>query len=675
MPKNWPSCTAMAAMNSYWQRHDRTGEPPGARPAANVSLFAVFVLIVIVPLRAAAELDYFVERPVINLSLEYQDKEENRTGPGVPGRNEQTETFWQRLDLRSRGWLYHPDLLVYTFGLEPQWKQQDTIATGGFNRANDDNFLGYFLDAHLLRQKTHAFKLFLRQSRNELNSSLSPDSITETDIARAVWLYNNELFPTRLTLESNDTIFEDFFITRDDSDKLRLETEYSSDKHQFNLLSEYVDQFRRVNTQEIDVVRFLFSANSNYSLTERARLTSTLYGLDSESDVSDSKSILWSERLMLHHRPNLRSDYLVRFDSRENENFRSDTRYLSAAVEHQLYENLTTRFELYSNKDDFDNGEIDISEADLDFRYVRRIPIGTLSITNGYAYRLEDNNIEADSSQVLNERHTLVGASPEFLNRTNVDPSTVIVTDSSKAVTYIDGIDYVLSIVGESVAIERRIFGGIADGETVLVDYVFATQAPFKADRQEARFGVNMNLWQVLRLYYNFGRTKEDLISGTRPSDLANDRTQRVGASLRWRFSTTTADYEHRDTVKTPLTRKRIQQIFAFRVTQSFSFGVSASYGETDFKETGSDARSRGIAGNLRWDLGRWGRFQIDAFSRDTDGESQKTRSDGLISKWSVRYGDWSGFVRFEDIDETDDLTFQTRDRRLLTLHVTRTFR
>ena len=624
---------------------------------------------------AAAAIGYLVERPVTKLSLEYQAKDENRSGPGVDPLSEQTDTFWQRLELRGRGWLYHPDLLLFSFGLDPQWKQQETAANNMFFRADDANFLGYFVDAHVLRQKLHSFKVFLRQSRNEFTSTLSPDNVTDTDIARTVWMVNSERFPTTVTLERNNTRFENFFSTQDNSDIVRLASRYTSTRHQFNLLSEYVDQLRQIDGQEFNVDRLLMNLNSNYAFSERARLTSTIFGLDSESEVSDSRSFLWSEKLMLQHSPNLQSEYTARFDSRENESFGSNARFVSGALEHQLYDNLTTRFELYTSNDDFDDGEIDIGEAGLDFRYIRKIPIGMLTITNSYAYRVEDNNIDADSSQVLNEAHTLAGTAPEFLARANIDLSSVIVTDITEATTYIEGIDYFLTVVGESVAIERGLFGGIADGDSVLVDYAFATQAAFEADRRSGRFGASLDLWRVLRLYYNFNRVKEDLISGTRPTDLSNDRIQRAGASVRWRWSTTTADYEQRDTVRTPLTRKRIQQAFVFRGPRSMSFGVSASYADTDFRESGSDSRTVGFGANLRWDLGRWGRLEVDAFSRDIDGEAQKTNSDGLIARWSVFYGDWSGFVRYEDLDESDELTVQTRNRRLVTLNISRTFR
>lgn len=675
MLRNWHSCIAAKSVNKRRTKHYLAGNGPANRKTVTRLFLAVATIAVLAPSPAAAKIDYEIERPIITLTLEYQEKEENRLGPGIDPRSEETDTFWQRLELRSRGWLYHPDLFLFSFGIEPQWKQQDTTASDSFSRGDDDTFLGYFLDAQVLRQKTHSFKLFLRQSRNEFNSTLSPDNVTETDIVRTSWLFDNQLFPTSLTLEKNDTKFEDFFSTRDESDILRLESKYTSDKHQVRLLTEYVDQLRQIGLQEFNVDRFLTNINSTYFFTDSTRLMSSIFALDSESEVSDSSSFLWSERLMLEHRPNLRTEYNARFDFRENDSFKSDARFFSGAIEHQLYDNLTSRLELYTSDDRFDDGEIDIRGADLDFRYLRKIPVGMLTITNGYAYRLEDNNIDAESSQVLGESHSLTATTPELLARARIELDSVTVTDASRTITYVEGIDYALAVIGDSVTIERLLFGGITDGEVVLVDYVYATQAPFETDRKSARFGASLNLWRVLRLHYNYSRIKEDLVSGTRPFDLSNDRIQRVGASLHWRWSTTTAEFEDRDTVRTPLKRRRLQQSFRFSANRSMSIGVSASYAETDFRDSGSDTQSVGFGGNLRWNLGRWGRLEVNAFSREIDGDSQRTNSDGVIAKWSLRYGDWSGFVRYENLDETDDLTIQARDRKLVTFHVARVFR
>lgn len=624
---------------------------------------------------AHAEWPYAIDRPTVDLSLEYRAEDEFRSSPQIGPRQEDTDTFWQRLELKSKGWLYDPDFVTFSFLLQPEWKQQDFSATGGFSREDDDRFLGYFLDAHVLRQKLHSLKLFLRRSRNEFDSSLSPDNITDTDITRAVWLVDSALLPTSVTFEKNKLTFDDFVTTLEDSNILRIDSRHKSDKHQFMALAELLQQDRQVDVQKFDVTRMMVSVNSRYMLSESTRLTSALFGLDSDSDINDTRSVMWSERLRVKHRPKLRSEYAVRFNSRENESFRSDVTELSAAVEHELYENLTTRLDLKSSHDDLSNGRVDIRDAVLDFQYRREIPIGVLNVSNAYTYRKEDNDIDALSSQVINESVQLEGTSPAFLNRARIDLSSIIVTDATSATIYVEDLDYVVTVVGDSVTIERTLFGSIGDGDSVLVDYTYETRAPFESDRFGVRFGVSVNLWRRLRVYYNRSRLSEDLVSGTAPTDLADDTIERTGATLDWRWSRTSVEYEDRDTVRTPLTRWRAQQSLNFRIRKTLSAGVSASYSETEFKDSTNDSRSHGVSGNLRWNLRRFGELEIIVYSRDVDSDAQTSSSEGLSARWSARFGAWHSLVQYESLDDEELLTEQIRDRNVVTLQLRRTFR
>ena len=626
------------------------------------------------PLQAAT--NYHVERPVTTLALQYESVDERRTSPTIEDRSEDTDTFRQRLNVEGGGWWYHPDFLSYSFGLDPEWEQQTTKSNDDFKRDDDSNFLGYYLDARFFQKKPQSLNLFLRQAKNNFDSTLSPDSTTRTDIARGVWSLREYTFPTIVTIERNNTDFEDFFRSRDDSDIFRVETKHETDKSQSHLRAEYVDQDRQISTSKFSVERSLLNVGNTFRFDDDTRLFSSFYGIDSSSDDFDNSSYYWSERLLVDHRPDLRGDYQIRFDERDNDGFESDTTLASASLQHELYENLTTTVSVEGSRDDFTDGQIDVYETDLDFRYTRRIPIGRLNINNGYAYRLEDNDIDTEASQVINERVILVGTQPVFLNRINVDMDSIVVTDVTSSVIYVLNIDYLVTEVGTSTAIQRTLLGGIANGETVLVDYTFAAQAPFKTDRKEFRLGASVDMWHMLRVFYNLSRTDENLKSGTQPSDLADDTIQRIGGELRWRWSTTYAEFEDRDTVRAPLDRFRIQESLLFQPFERLSLGLSAGYTETDFKEdTGSDTKSTDLSGNIRWQLGRWGEIEARAYSRTVDGDSQNTDSDGLIARWGWRYGDWAGSVRYETLDDSDDLTDQTRDRDMLTIYVSRLFR
>ncbi len=145
---------------------------------------------------ALAETPYAFTRPVVDLLLEYRKENEYRNSPQIGARWEDTDTFWQRLELTSQGWLYDPDFIKFNISLQPEWKQQDLTATSDYSRKDDNRFLGYFLHAHVLRQKAHSLKLYLRNSRNEFTSSLSHDNVTDTEIARAIWLIDSALLPT-----------------------------------------------------------------------------------------------------------------------------------------------------------------------------------------------------------------------------------------------------------------------------------------------------------------------------------------------------------------------------------------------------------------------------------------------------------------------------------------------
>ncbi len=403
---------------------------------------------------------------------------------------------------------------------------------------------------------------------------------------------------------------------------------------------------------------------------------SSFSGVDSQSSEVDSSAYFFVERLLVEHRPNLRSDHELRFDLRENAGSDSSTTQFSTSLQHLLYENLTTTAAAQVSRDDFENGQIDVAEVSLDLRYTRRIPIGRINANSGYRYRFENNDFDSRLGFRTDEVVNVSGFDALLLAEINIDVNTIVVTDATASIVYVEGLDYVITTIGNSVAIEPTLLGGIVDAQQLLVDYNFTTQSPFKTDRNQVFFGTSLDLWRVLRVFYNINSSKENLRSGLRPSDLVDDTIQRYGATLRYRWSTTRVEVEDRDTVRAPLERFRASESLFFQTTDRMSLGLAASYTDTNFKEEdGSDTTSVDLSANFRWNMGAWGRIETRAFSKEVDGDSQQTEYRGLVGLWGWRYGDWTGSVRYETIDETDDLTFQSRNRDVFTVNIMRLFR
>ncbi len=232
------------------------------------------LLLLSLPGHAAA--DYYLERPLVTLDLQGGFEDEKRTSTTVGERREETDLFRQRLNIDGGGWWYHPDFVSYTYTLEPEWRQEDTTATGNFDRRDDITFFGYFLDANFFRQKAQTAGLFLRQSRNTFDSTLSPDNVTKTNIARATWYLKKYQVPTKFTLEHNDTKFEDLFSTRDTSDIFRVDSRHETDRGFSNLRAEYVMQDRRIGPSASSIDRLLLNANNTFNFSDTARLMLSL---------------------------------------------------------------------------------------------------------------------------------------------------------------------------------------------------------------------------------------------------------------------------------------------------------------------------------------------------------------------------------------------------------------
>ena len=124
---------------------------------------------------------FYVERPTATLDSRYEVDEEERRGPFIEQTKKSTTTR-EKLELRTRGYVYHPALLVYSIGLRPEFKRQHTATTGSDIPKDDAKFLGYFVDMTVLQLKPYTVNLFASKERGEFKTSLEPDVVKESSM-------------------------------------------------------------------------------------------------------------------------------------------------------------------------------------------------------------------------------------------------------------------------------------------------------------------------------------------------------------------------------------------------------------------------------------------------------------------------------------------------------------
>ena len=100
-----------------------------------------------------------MERPQLGLELKYEFEKEERTG-FISDENSDV-TYSERLDIKTRGWIYHPALAVYHLVFSPEWEQ--ARANSGGDTVKSDSFLnGFSADMTIFQYKPYSLNIFLR---------------------------------------------------------------------------------------------------------------------------------------------------------------------------------------------------------------------------------------------------------------------------------------------------------------------------------------------------------------------------------------------------------------------------------------------------------------------------------------------------------------------------------
>lgn len=615
---------------------------------------------------------FAIERPEVTSIDTYTHKRENQD-TAFTTRNNRTGTLAHEMQFKTKGWIYHPALSIYSLDFRPKFQTQKTEAAGAAKQRNEITHLGYTVDSTFLQYKPYTLNLSSSRSRSDTSSNLSPDFVTEaaTDAARLYLKYDP--LPTTFTLQQRSSETQAFFNTRNATTLARAESRHRTDQSDSFAQAEIAREEREIRSTSSKVDRFLLTGRNGYKFNDDLRLSSSLSTNRSVSRDSTSTNFTLSEGLAWKHAPNLDSRYDLRLARRTNEDFFSNTGSGSAGLTHLLYENLSTSFNTNASASEFTGGNTRSYGAGLDFVYRRRIPWGNITATNGYKYRIDDDKSDTSITQILDESKALTGINTTFLDSDNVDPASIVVTDAGGLVIFVENADYVVRVAGASVGIERTAIGSaIADGGTVLIDYSFMPNPPHKTDLKSVNFGVNLSLWRSLNLFYNIIQTEESLLSGTVPSSLASDTIQRAGTRLKWKWSTSSVEYEMRDTTRTPLNRLVARETVLFRPRPRLTAGGTVSYTQNQFQDTGNESTEINTIANAQWQPVPWADIGLRAFAGRVRGPAQRTERQGALALLQWRYGLWNGSVRAEFVHEDDVINDQSRDNQTLFFRVVR---
>jgi hypothetical protein len=610
--------------------------------------------------------------------FEWRQDVDEREPPGGSRQRDVESRFREILELEGGGFAGHPNLLKLDLRgrLWLQQRRLDLESSTGQVESVGEILSDYDVTGTLLQQSPLPLTAYLRQGRNDIDRQFGPSLLNTVTEAGLRLNLRSPRFPSAVEIlrrrqEQDDRagglgfVIEQATVQGDGQADLgpgqRLWWDFAYDdvEESGTLLTPTSFVRREANlTHTLD-----FGARQQHQLRSALRLFR-------ESGTSDFRQVRVSERLRFQHADWLATWLDYTFDRLDRDDAQQERQQIEGNVRHQLFESLTTTGRAGAILLDIPTDAFGSDEyfGELFFDYTKRVPLGRFFAgANLRLSRLTESDRGAPI-QFLNQAFVFDPAGLIMVDGENIEPGSVVVTDSSGVLVFTEGVDYTILVLPDRVEIMRIAGGNIAPGQSVLVDYTVGPQPGGRTATAGVGFDVRYTFEEgLLRGVSVFGRVLDQEESRTPESpDLPeNDFTDRsYGAEYDlWRLFLK-AEQRNRDSSISPFDSTRLECRFHQPLGGGGALVLSAIHQEIDRIQ--EDLRTSTSTFSGRWDGPVTPRlrgslllqYQIED---DNRGFEARAFEQQLDLRWAYRQTQIYARVRNTFRNTTaDDTVFQT---------------
>lgn len=581
------------------------------------------------------------------LSMENYDNEFKSSGTS---QKDGTTIFEEKLRLETQGDLYHQNLMAYSAAIILGLNQQSFESDGETDSSSGD-FIGYEVDTNWLPLKPYPFRINLSRTDSVVPRRFrSPLRVEDTAEGFSMKLRVPD-WPMVFSWSRSDTLqdsdlgdISDMFERSTERWSYTLQHDFSEQSHLvFRSDLDKISQNSGGLSYDVDTARHRLEHDYFFGDNRQHHLDSSLLFVDKSGNF-DSQRLNWTENLILTHSENFATFYNTVFATDTFSGSQSRTIAGAAGLNHRLYKNLLTSFDVFASKTDFDGGnETNWHGGELRFDYTRNNPWGRLSSEYSINMTFRERFGETGSAFVIDEAHVFNDPFVITLNERNIDTSSIVVTDITGLIVYVVDQDYTITVVGDRVELTIDPLEGtipdISDGQTLLVDYFFDVTGTVKEDTVRQDFRIEQDFDNGLSVFYAHRRRDEQVDSDVDPTITSNEFTnhtfgaayRRGGATLRAEHSRTDATLDSTDS-----TRLSANYIWLLSPGTTLSAGVSQSWIDT----TGVTSRETSLfkaRGRIRSRLNRNVKISANADWRNEDSTDQG-KTEGLTLGADLEY-------------------------------------
>jgi len=223
-----------------------------------------------------------------------------------------------------------------------------------------------------------------------------------------------------------------------------------------------------------------------------------------------------------------------------------DYQVFQSTLSHQLFESLNSRL-LYEHRiTDQAAYREQRDKTGIELRYVKKIPTGKFNLY--YAYYREYQTAKAPSVtlNVVREEYVLTDNQITLLKNQNVIMQSVVVRDITGAITYQQGVDYLLVEKDPYIEIMRVPGGLIPNNASVFIDYTAIHPVFYQYNLNNHSLNADVSVFKnKLDVYYRLYAQRYDNQSNTENLVLNIFSRHVTGAKVDFNFINGGAEYEY----------------------------------------------------------------------------------------------------------------------------------
>lgn len=468
-------------------------------------------------------------------NLRYLHNQFASTQPGAGSAGSSATNFGQsefreELFVMTHSYVYHPNLLSLDIGIGPILQKSGFLADNAETTA-DRMFYNFSARAKLLRDKPYQATLFYEHLNPTLN--VAPGQVITQQNTRYgadfEWLAPVVQVPllfdfSRAHMQGRgaDRVIDDQF----DRFNLRASRAFgalgSTQLHYH--VSQQASQSGSPNLpihgstsrdQGLSVdSRFQFGPLRQYDFNSLITLNTQAYTLVGSAPIADRREA----RLYL----DLRGRH-----SNELQSFAALNRNTSEQGESNASLNSVSAGMTYSPRPEFIVGTSARAEAiqtrqlnadsrgvDGSVRFQQKLPLGTMEAS--YVMRYDQRQQEASAAQtrIIGERLTLVGSAYVALAQRHASGASLVISNAMRSQTFVEGNDYLLTLVGSEIRVQRQISGAILDGQELLADYSYDLGGTFAYNKIDQTLNLSWSIGSYVSAYARLLDSAPRLSSG-----------------------------------------------------------------------------------------------------------------------------------------------------------------